>query len=168
MFSHRHTVRHGFTSIELAIASVVSTIVTLAVAVLLVDAQRSWSSMYNRTYADVIIDGHIATRTFDALMRKAQGERVLLGDDGSWVEVNYYAGEDSIAIDRYARLYKNGGSLDVEHGQLSPKATLTSRTICQNVTGCTFKQAGRSIQMILALNDGTQLNTVISSAFMHN
>jgi len=124
--------------------------------------------MYNRTYADVVTDGHVATRTFDALMRKAQGEGVLLGDDGSWVEVGYYADEDSAAVDHYARLYEDGGSLNVEHGQLNPRTTLASQTICQNVTGCTFRQSGRSIQMILTLNDGTQTNTIVSSAVMHN
>ena len=64
--------------------------------------------------------------------------------------------------------YTANGNLNVEYGQLDPKETLSTETVCGNVSGCMFKQLGRSIQMILKLDNGTQTNTVVSSAVTHN
>jgi hypothetical protein len=60
------------------------------------------------------------------------------------------------------------GDLNFEYGQLQPRATLGVETVCENVTLCTFKQAGQSIQMILTLDNGTQTNTIVTSAVTNN
>jgi len=101
-------------------------------------------------------------------MRIASRDKFLLDAAGSWVEVYYYANDDSAVVDRYARFYTANGDLIVEYGQLDPKETLSVETVCGNVSGCSFGQIGRSIQMILKLDNGTQTNTVISSAVTHN
>ncbi len=101
-------------------------------------------------------------------MRIASRDKFLLDAAGSWVEVYYYANDASTVVDRYARFYASGGKLNVEYGQLNPKATDTIETVCENVSSCTFEQLGRSIQMILKLDNGTQTNTVISSAVANN
>jgi hypothetical protein len=71
-------------------------------------------------------------------------------------------------VDRYARFYAADGDLNFEYGQLDPRVTLDVETVCSNVSACTFKQAGQSIQMILTLDNGTQTNTVVSSAVAQN
>ncbi len=168
MVKKRFKASRGFTIIELIIVIVIVVIVVLAVGIALVDSQRGWSITYDRIYSDVVTDGYVARRKFDAVMRKASGESFLLDDTGSWVEVYYYADEDSAVVDRYARFYVANGDLNVEYGQLNPKETLSVETVCGNVSSCVFKQAGRSAQMIITLDDGTQTNTVISSAVANN
>ncbi len=168
LLSLRSTSSRGFTLIELIIAMAIMLIVVLAVGIALVDGQRGWNIQYDRIYSDVVTDGYAARRKFDAVMRTASRERFLLDDAGGWVEVYYYADDTSTVVDRYARFYTANGNLNVEYGQLDPKETLSVETVCGNVSGCTFEQLGRSIQMILTLDNGTQTNTVISSAVANN
>jgi len=168
LLSLRSTSSRGFTLIELLMATAIMVIVVLAIGIALVDGQRGWNIQYERIYSDVVTDGYVARKKFDAVMRTASGEKFLLDDAGSWVEVYYYANGDSAVVDRYARFYVADGNLNVEYGQLDPTVTLSVETVCGNVSGCTFAQVGRSIQMILTLDNGTQTNTVISSAVTHN
>lgn len=168
MINKRLTSSRGFTLIELITAMAIMIFVILAIGMALVDGQRGWNIMYNRIYSDVVTDGYVARRKFDAVLRKASGETFSLADDGSWVEVNYYANDASTVVDRYARFSTAGGTLNVEYGQLNPKETLSIETTCSNVSGCVFKQSGRSAQMILTLDDGTKTNTVITSATANN
>ena len=168
MIKRRLTASKGFTLIELIIAMAIMLMVVLAIGMALVDGQRNWSTQYDRIYSDVVTDGYVARRKFDTVMRTASKEKVLLDDAGSWVEVYYYANDDSAVVDRYARFYTDNGNLNVEYGQLNPKETLSVETVCGNVSGWMFEQIGRSIQMILTLDNGTRTNTVISSAVTHN
>lgn len=161
-------VQQGFTIIELVIAAALGVIVMLGVAVILADSQRGWQRMYNRIYSDVVTGGHIARRTFDRVVRKASRQSFLLDEAGNWLEVYYYADSDSAVVDRYARFYEAGGQLNIEYGRLDPRETLWIQTICGNVSDCVFKEGGSSVQMILALDDGSQTATVMSSAIMHN
>ena len=163
------TVRQGFTLIELMVATVLAVIVTLGMSIILADSQRGWHTMYNHIYSDVVTDGYSAKRVFDNVLRKASGEKFSLDSAGGWIEVYYYADANSIFVDRYARFFCNGNSqLNAEYGRLNPKETLAIQTICGNVSSCIFKTTGRSAQMILALDNGTQSATVVSSSYMHN
>jgi prepilin-type N-terminal cleavage/methylation domain-containing protein len=168
MIKKRLAASRGFTLVELIIAMAIMLIVVLAIGMALVDGQRGWSIQYDRIYSDVVTDGYVARRKFDAVMRTASRENFLLDDAGSWVEVYYYADDTSTVVDRYARFYVADGNLNVEYGQLNPKETLSVETVCGDVSSCTFEQLGRSIQMILTLDNGTRTNTVISSAVTHN
>lgn len=168
MIKKRLTASRGFTLIELLTAMAIMIIVILAIGVALVDGQRGWNIQYGRIYSDVVTDGYVARRKFDAVLRKASREKFLIDPAGGWVEVYYYANDASTVVDRYARFYVADGELNIEYGQLDPKETLSIETVCGNVSGCTFEQLGRSIQMILKLDNGTQTNTVISSAVTHN
>lgn len=160
--------RLGFTLIELVIAVAASLVVIVAIGSVLAGSQKDWNRMYNRACSDIVTDGYIVRKAFDAVIRKASKEKFLLDDDGSWLEIYYYADDDSAVIDRYARFYETAGELRVEYGKLEPKATLSVQTICTNVSGCVFKATGRSAQMILTLDDGTQTATIVSSAVMNN
>jgi hypothetical protein len=158
----------GFTLVELLLAVATTLVVALTVGMALAESQRNWNVQYDRIYSDVVTDGYVARRKFDAVMRKASRERFSLDDAGGWVEVYYYASDDSAVADRYARFYAADRSLKVEYGRLNPRETLSVETVCRDVSGLTFEQFGRSIQMILTLDDGTRTNTVITSAVTHN
>jgi len=168
MAKGKYTIRRGVTLVELTMASVVATVVLAGIAALLVDGQRGWNLTYNRVYGDVMTDGWIATKKFDSLMRRAKAECFRIDDAGSWVEAQYYADDSSVVVNRYVRLFTANGNLNVEYGRLNPPTTLTIETVCSNVSECTFRQIGRSVQMILTLDSGTQNNRVVWSAFLHN
>lgn len=168
MLKKRTTNPKGFTLIELMVATMIGGIVMFGVAIILADSQRGWNAMYNRTYSDVVTDGHIARRTFDRVIRKASGQSLLLDAAGDWLEVYYYADANSIVVDRYACFYESDGQLNIEYGRLNPRATLSIQTVCENVQGCVFMAQGTSVQMILRLDNGSETATVVSSAVMHN
>ena len=170
MIKKRLTSSRGFTLIELLTAIAIMFIVILAIGVALVDGQRGWNYMYNRIHSDVVTDGYVARRKFDAVLRKASRDKFLLDPAGGWVEVYYYANDASTVVDRYARFYyaSDGNKLNVEYGLYPNKETLSVETVCGNVSSCTFEQLGRSVQMILKLDNGTQKNTLITSAVTNN
>jgi hypothetical protein len=170
----------GFTIIELTMTIAISIIVVLSVGIVLVDNQRGWHRMYNRTYSDIITDGYVARKMFDAMVRKAHREMCLLDVAGSWIEVYLYANDSSTAVDRYARFYyqpagenEAKGHLKLQYGNwnpgsASPRNVVSTQRICSNVTSCVFKRAGRSASMILTLDNGSQTITVTSSSVMHS
>lgn len=158
----------GFTIVELMITTVIMVIVGLAIGVVIADGQTGWNVMYDRINSDVSMDGYAARKKFDAVMRRASGERFLLTGDGSWIEAYSYANSASTEVDRYWRFYVADGDLIAEHGQVEPRQTLSVETVCQNVVACTFGQIGKAVQMTLILDNGTQTNTIVSSAVAHN
>ncbi|MHC4645453.1 MAG: hypothetical protein ACYTBJ_08120 [Planctomycetota bacterium] len=160
--------RRGVTITELAIAIAVSSIVTLVVGVVLVDGHRGWTRMYNRAYSDVVTDSYVARKTFDSVIRKASREMFLIDNAGTWIEIYYYSSSSADDVNRYARFYTSGDQLYVEYGTLDPRTTTSVESICSNVSSCVFKSTGRSIQMILTLDNGSQSATVTTSAVMHN
>ncbi len=168
MARKKTNIRNGFTLTEMAAAIAVSSIVILGVAVVLVDAQRGWNDMYNRVYSDVVIDSHVARRVFDRIVRRASGQTIQVDETGNSVEVRYYQNEESISPDRYARLFFENGEFKVVHGLLNPKREASVDTVCANVSDCVFSQAGRSAQMVLTLNDGSQTIIATTSAVMHS
>lgn len=163
-----HIASGGFTLVELIITIIVMSIVVSAIGVVIVDSQRCWRVLYDRINSDVVTDGYVARKKFDAVMRRASGEIILIDNDGDWIEVYYYADDSSTVVDRYARFYEADGALNMEYGQLNPRTTSDVETVCGNVSDCTFKQFGRSAQMMLTLDDGTQKNTIVTSAVTHN
>lgn len=168
MIRKRPGIRNGFTLVELMITSVIMVIVGLAIGVVIVDGQIGWNTMYERINSDVVTDGYVVRKKFDTVMRNASRNRFVLADDGSWIEVYYYADASSTVVDRYARFYVADSDLKLEYGQLEPSEVIGSETLCENVSECTFKQAGTSVQMTLTLDDGIRTNTIVTSAVAHN
>jgi len=168
MINKRQRHPRGFTLVELMITMVIMSVVGLAIGAVIVDGQSSWNTMYNSINSDVVTDGYVAIKKFDVVMRNASREKILVGDAGNWIEVYYYADDSSTVVDRYARFYVTEGDLNLEYGQLEPRVTLGVDTVCGNVTACTFRNVGQSTQMILTLDNGTQANTIVSSAVTHN
>jgi len=172
------TVQRGFTIVEMMVATVIALIVISGIGFIVADSQRGWNAMYDSIYSDVVTDGYVARKTFDSAIRRASGEKFLLDEEATWLEVYYYQDANSTAVDRYMRFYfldggvgNNGeaeGQLNIEYGILDPRETLSVQTICGNVSSCVFKGAGRAAQMILTLDNGSQTATVVSSSVMHN
>jgi prepilin-type N-terminal cleavage/methylation domain-containing protein len=158
----------GFTLVELMISLVIMGISVSAIGAVIVDSQNGWSRLYNRVNADVVTDGYVAKKKFDAVVRKASSETISLDSNKNWVEVYYYSSDSATVIDSYAKFFISGDDLMIEHGTLNPKATSGYETICDNVSSCTFDQSGRSVQMFLKLDNGTQANTIITSAVTNN
>lgn len=158
----------GLTLVETAIAGVVFVIVMVGVSSVLADSQRLWNTMYNRTYSNVVIHGHLTKKMFDASMRKASEKTLQIDSDGRWIEAQYYSDDTAAQPDRYVRFTYVGGALFAEHGQVEPREQLSFHTLCDNVTRCVFKQSGRSVHMLLTINDGAQTQTIGTSAELHN
>lgn len=154
--------------IELVIAITISLIVIAAVTVLFVDSQRGWRYMYNRLNSDVVTDSYVARKKFDAVVRRACSDKFSLDDLGRWIEVYYYEDDFSTTPNLYARFYESDGDLNIEYGTLDPKQTTGVQTVCSNVAGCIFKKVGKSAQMIITLDNGSQEITTVASAVMHN
>ena len=168
MIKKRSRVPRGFTLVELMITMVIMLVVGLAIGVVIVDGQTGWNTMYDRLNSDVVTDGYVARKKFDSVMRSASRGQLLVAGDGSWIEVYSYTNPSSTVVDRYSRFYVSDGDLNLEYGQIEPRSTLSVDTVCENVTACTFKQAGTSTQMTITLDNGTQTNTIVSSAVTHN
>ncbi|MHC4322924.1 MAG: PulJ/GspJ family protein [Planctomycetota bacterium] len=168
MIKTRPGAPRGFTLIELMVTTVIMIIVGLAIGVVIVDGQTGWNTMYERMNSDVVTDGYVARKKFDVVMRSASRGESLIAADGSWIEVYSYASPSSTKVDRYSRFYANDGDLNLEYGQIEPRVTLDVDTVCGNVSTCIFKQVGTSAQMTLALDNGTQTNTIVTSAVTHN
>jgi len=168
MVKDKPTIRHAFTLVEVMVTLMILVIPILVVGIVLADSHRSWNTLYNNMHSDVSEDGYVSVGMFERLIRKSSSNAVLLDEDEKWVEVHYYQDSDSAVPDRYAYFHVSDGSLLVEYGELNPKTSLYTRTVCENVSDCVFKQVGQSIQMILTLDDGTQTNSIVSSAIMHN
>jgi len=160
--------RCGFTLIELMVGATMMVIVVFGFAIVLSDAQRGWNAMYNRVYSDVVTGSNIAARTFDRVVRKSSIQWFELDGDKQWVEVYYYEDPNSVSIDRYARFYQANSNLCVEYGQRNPRENLGVVTVCGNVSSCSFMQTGRSMQMVLTLDNGKEELTTVTSAVMHN
>ena len=165
------THKRGFTITELTVAMTMAPIVTLCMWVVVVDGHRGWNKVYNRVYGDVVTDGYVAQKTFDAVVRKSSVKREFLGDGE--VEVYYYSDvENPISLDRYARFYVADERLLVDYGELDeggiPQDSSSTVTLARNVQAVQFTLAGTSVQMILSLDDGSQVLTVASTAVRHN
>jgi prepilin-type N-terminal cleavage/methylation domain-containing protein len=168
MIKKKSRALRGFTLVELMITTVIMLVVGLAIGVVIVDGQTGWNTMYDRLNSDVVTDGYVARKKFDSVMRSASRQQTLLAADGSSIEVYYYASPTSTVVDRYARFNVSDGDLNLEYGQIEPRSTLGVDTVCGNVINCIFKQVGTSTQMTLTLDNGTQTNTIVSSAVTHN
>ncbi len=159
----------GFTSIELMIAVMIGSIIVLGVGMAVADSHRGYTAMYDRMYSDVVTEGYIARKMFDSVIRRSTRTRYLLDAAGNWIEVYYCQDPNSTIVDRYARFYTANGDLNIEYGSLNPRQTLSTHTVCENVAGCIFfRGAGRSAQMVLTLDNGSQTITVVSAAVMQN
>ena len=176
MKSKQFANKRAFTLIEMLQALVMSAIIILAIGVLLYDSQRGWNTMYERVYGDVTVEAYAARKAFDAVCRKASVNRYDLGASNEFLEVYYYQDGSTCSMpDRYARFYKAGSQLLVEHGDLQegtytpdPSIESTLVKLADNASTAKFFVSGTCVQMIAILDDGEHTATITTSAVRHN
>jgi prepilin-type N-terminal cleavage/methylation domain-containing protein len=187
--------RGGVTLIEMMVVIFIVAILMVGVGAVMVSSQSAWNSMYKRSYSGPVIDGVIVTKEFDRAVRKATTQQVnvdgtenpVSGTVGTTsLQVYYYKNPADFSVtnyDGYTKFYyvANEKKLKVDEGDLTPgtwtpaNVTLT-RTIAENVEGCTFRVPGASVEMVLRLDagqntdakDGNVKMTVTCSAVRHN
>jgi hypothetical protein len=163
--------RKGLTLVELVLVAAMGVIVVFSTGIVLVDNQRGWQNTYNRVNSGAIVDGYAAKSAFDAVVRKSSVEAKFpeLGYDREYVEVYYYSSINSATPDRYARFYvTDDDTLNVAYGELSDEGKVQDTdsvvTLAENVTYAYFAVDGRSVQMMLNLDDGSQVLELRCSA----
>jgi hypothetical protein len=166
--------RFGLTLVELSITMLISTIVVAGIGVAMVDSQRGFRQMYERTQGDVTTDAYVARAVFDRICRKASIQRCLpaIGELGSYAEVYYYNDANSTSPDRYAQFRVANGTLLADQGTYDmttkAKVLLSTETLATHVTDWQFAMQGSSVIMTLSLQKGNQSLTVTCSAMRHN
>ena len=158
----------AFTLIELVITVLLASLIMLGLGVMMYDNQLGWNKMYNRLYSDIAIDGQVAQKTFDSVVRKSSKANFNIDPAGEWVELAYYSDNAVSSIDRYARFYQMGSDLYIEEGTINPRAVIETRKISSDVSTCRFLNFGVSVQMIMTLDNGSEKVEVLSTAVMHN
>ena len=162
--------RAGFTVTELSAAIATTVIIVAAFAMALISGHRTLNVTYAKVYSDVRTNAEVVLRRFDALVRKSvNGQAVIASQEQ--LEICYFNDSDSTFADRYAILYESDGDMLVEYGTVTSvgiKSTTSVETLCGDVSSCEFSISGKSVEIVLALSDGEQSNTVISSAYLQN
>jgi len=169
--SHKSKKAAGFTLVELMVAVLISIIVVFAIGMVMAEGPRGFKDSYERAYSDVVTQSYVAQRFFDATVRKASSSTIVVGDGKDWIEVSYYTNEDVAFPNRFVRIYLANEQLMAQMSQLGTSGDSIAqdrRTICENVSDCYFNTTGRSVHMILKLDDGNSAQTVVTSAVMHN
>lgn len=157
----------AFTLIELMVTLLISAIIVSAVGVMVADSSGWFSDSYDKINSQPAIESLLARKTFEGIVRQSSDMGLQVSPDGSSAEINYFS-SPTAPLDSYARFYITGTDLILEKGSLSPPATTSTETVCQNVSQCTFKTAGSAVQMILILDDGKNKQGSATSAIPHN
>ncbi|MHC5156810.1 MAG: PulJ/GspJ family protein [Planctomycetota bacterium] len=164
----------GFTITELILAIAVSSILVLTIGVVMVDTQKGWMDSYAKVHGGATADAMMTKAAFDKVIRKASRSfyRFDALDD---ITVYYY--NDWLAstdLDRYARFYRStddASEMYIQHGTLESgvkKDVTTEILLASNVADLEFKATNGGIVMKLALDDGREETTVVSTAILHN
>jgi hypothetical protein len=163
--------RNGLTLVELVLTAVMGVIVVFSTGIVLVDNQRGWTNTYHRVNSGPVVDGYAAKSAFDAVVRKSSIEARIpeVGFDSEYVELYFYDSIGSTAPDRYARFYvSDDDTLNVAYGEMSEDGEIQEEnsvvTLAENVTYAFFTVNGRSVQMMLNLDDEDQVLELKTSA----
>ena len=164
----------GFTITELILAIAISSILILTMGVVMVDTQRGWMDSYAKVHGGAATDAAVAKTAFDKVVRKAS--RSLYHFDAlDDITVYYYENWlTSTEPDRYARFFRsadNTSQMYIQHGEFEEgekEDVLAEVLLASNVTDLEFMPVSGGIQMKLALDDGREATTVITTALLHN
>ena len=167
----QHQYYFGFTFTELLLAIAVSSILVLAIGAVMVDTQRGWLDVYAKVHGGAAADASMAKAAFDKVVRKASRSIYHFNalDD---ITVYYYDNWlTSDELDRYARFYRsteNPSRMYIQHGNILTKEVLAEVLLAEHVTNLEFKPISGGIEMKLALDDGREATTVVTTAILHN
>jgi len=152
--------------IELMIASSIALVCLLSVGTIISESQKAWNYTYNKATSSNMLDSHVASKTFEATIRKASSEKYLLDSAGRWVAVFYFDSDTSAETDRYAKFYVENAVFYLEYGVISPSQIIDTVPICGNVAEYNFSGSGRCIRLDMTLGDpntGSDVSFVTSA-----
>ncbi|MHC5143912.1 MAG: PulJ/GspJ family protein [Planctomycetota bacterium] len=164
----------GFTITEMVLAIAVSSILVLTIGVVMVDSQRGWMDSYAKVHGGATVDAMMAKTAFDKVIRKASRSGYHF-DGHDDITVYYYDNWlASTEPDRYARFYRSADTpsqMYIQHGKFDEgeKGDITAEVLlASNVADLEFKPVNSVIEMKLALDDGRETTTIVSTAILHN
>jgi prepilin-type N-terminal cleavage/methylation domain-containing protein len=169
--------KKGFTLVELMVSISISLIVVLGIGVMMIDTHRGWRLMYNRVHGDVPADVQAAMAAFDSIVRKSSASKGNIGTASSSATLYYYQNSSDYSVeepDAYAKFYFDGTKLKVDYGLIDSSGNLLSAdntaVLARNVDvqSSGFAGTGRSVQMVLKLDDSNDSTTVVSCAVRNN
>lgn len=166
-------VHSGFTLTELLLAIVISFVLVLAIGAVMVDTQRGWLDARSKIHGGAVADAAMAKTAFDKVVRKASRSAYHLNglDD---VTVYYYSNWlTAEELDRYARFYRSESDpsyMYVQHGKIKDGVNeMTGELLlATNATDLEFLPVSGGISMKLALDDGREKTTLVTTALLHN
>ena len=177
----RHKSCEGFTLIELILTIVMAAMILFGIGIVLADAIRGYRNMWNRVNSGVVVDGYVARRAFDAVVRKSTIEAYYLGDLAEKVAVYYYSDAQDLTIevpDRFAYFKKVDDTLKVDRGTIPASQwdqlnvdnlnVTSTQTLANKVQSVEFLVDGFCVQMILAIGNESDPMTITCSSVRHN
>lgn len=168
----------GLTLIELIITAVIAVIIVFVIGVVLVDSQRDYNRMYERTQGSVATDAYVAQKAFERIVRKASVNNIFIDNPAgaTSVTVFYYQDPNATTPDSYATFFRSGPNLlQVSEGPANSttnpwtlgSATSTT-TLATTVQSVSFSYTGACVRMVLTLGDSTRTLTITAAGVRHN
>ncbi|MCI0498836.1 MAG: type II secretion system GspH family protein [Planctomycetales bacterium] len=161
----------GFTLTELTLVIAVSSILLLAIGIVMLDTQRGWMDSYAKVHGGVASDAAVAKTAFDKVVRKAS-RTLYYFDAVDNITVFYYNDWlNSTDLDRFARFFRpqdEPSMLYVQYGDRASGEVLSQVCLASTVTDLQFRPLNGAIEMKLTLEDDREAATMISTAILHN
>ena len=161
----------GFSITELILAIAISSILVLTMGVVMVDTQRGWMDSYAKVHGGAATDAAVSKAAFDKVVRKAS-RSIYYFDADDDMTVHYYNNWlTSTEPDRSARFYRsteNPSEMYIQHSDIETSEVLAEVLLATNVADLEFKPISGGLEMKLALDDGREATTVITTALLHN
>ena len=164
----------GFTITELILAIAISSLLVLCIGVVMVDCQRGWLDSYAKVHGGVAADSKMAKTAFDKIVRKASRSIYHLNGTDDLTVYYYDNWLSSPDLDRYARFYRSKddpSQMYIQHGKLDGGEKgdiLVEVLLASHVSDLEFLPVSGGIQMKLALSDGREETTLVTTALLHN
>ncbi len=166
--------RLGLTLMELAVTILITSIIVTAIGVMMIDSHRGWIDSYAKIHGGAINDAAMVQVAFDRIVRKASRTQYLLTGQDDLTVYYYEDWLNSGYLDRYARFYRltnKPTEFYVEHGIIAEDGAsqlLSTVQLSTTVTDLEFKPTSGGVEMKLALDDGRETTTLLTTAILHN
>lgn len=158
----------GLTLMELMVTMLISSILLVAVGIIMLDTQRGWQYTYTKVHGGAVVDAATAKTAFEKMFRKASRKKYIrtAADD---ITVFYYSnwlkeGDP----DKYARFYRQNGTLFLKEGNIANADSDQTFILANRVTNAIFRPWPGAIQMLLTVQYPTESITATSTAELHN
>ncbi|MHC5083046.1 MAG: PulJ/GspJ family protein [Planctomycetota bacterium] len=170
-----HFKQNGFTLVELLTTIVICSIVVLAAGVMLVDSHRGWLDSYAKVHGGAANDAKMVQTAFERIIRKSSRSKYLFDGQDDLTVYYYKHWLNSTELDRYARFYRssdNPSEMYLVHGVINDDddddGVLSRVRLASHVTDLEFLPTSGGVEIKLALDDGREVTTVMTTAILHN